>query len=304
MRKAIADCSRVVGERARADPRRLVERAAVRDRADAGRGHDPPGGASRSPSAEIGCCAPTPARLPRAARATRRTASCVAAWSPRVGDRAGVGPARLRGGRRRPHRVRAGRRARATSRAGRPRCRPTRARSSRSTSPASATSKMLLCAPEDLRSRASARRRAVAAARRRRVRPRRGRDACSSTPVERRAGAARRCDRRVPVPRRDRQRRLVVAGRIDAPATSRRARSRACRSSCFARENPDSGAPGRWRGGNSLVCRVDARTRSRSPRAQMYWADPSANPVVGLAGGMLGHGRQLPAARQRPRSAS
>ena len=57
----------------------------------------------------------------------------------------------------------------------------------------------------------------------------------------------------------------------------------------FRRENPDSGAPGRWRGGNSLVC---AWTPHKVPIAasQMYWADPSANPVVGHGGGMPGMG--------------
>jgi len=57
----------------------------------------------------------------------------------------------------------------------------------------------------------------------------------------------------------------------------------------FRSENPDSGAPGRWRGGNSLVC---AWTPHKVPIAAsaMYWADPSANPVVGLAGGLPGLG--------------
>lgn len=57
----------------------------------------------------------------------------------------------------------------------------------------------------------------------------------------------------------------------------------------FRSENPDSGAPGRWRGGNSLVC---GWTPHKVPiaAAQMIWADPSANPVVGVAGGMPGMG--------------
>jgi N-methylhydantoinase B len=57
----------------------------------------------------------------------------------------------------------------------------------------------------------------------------------------------------------------------------------------FRSENPDSGAPGRWRGGNSLVC---GWTPHKVPIAatQMIWADPSANPVIGLAGGLPGMG--------------
>jgi N-methylhydantoinase B len=54
-------------------------------------------------------------------------------------------------------------------------------------------------------------------------------------------------------------------------------------------ESPDSGAPGLWRGGNSVSV---GWTPHKAPMAgvQMIWADPSANPVLGLAGGYPGLG--------------
>jgi N-methylhydantoinase B len=57
----------------------------------------------------------------------------------------------------------------------------------------------------------------------------------------------------------------------------------------FRSENPDSGAPGLWRGGNSLAV---GWTPHKVPMAMaaMIWADPSANPVIGLAGGYPGLG--------------
>jgi N-methylhydantoinase B len=57
----------------------------------------------------------------------------------------------------------------------------------------------------------------------------------------------------------------------------------------FRSESPDSGAPGRWRGGNSVTV---GWTPHDVPVAgvQMIWADPSANPVIGLGGGYPGMG--------------
>jgi N-methylhydantoinase B len=57
----------------------------------------------------------------------------------------------------------------------------------------------------------------------------------------------------------------------------------------FRSENPDSGGPGRWRGGNSLVSGWTPH-KVTTAAASMIWADPSANPVIPLAGGFYGMG--------------
>ena len=57
----------------------------------------------------------------------------------------------------------------------------------------------------------------------------------------------------------------------------------------FRSENPDSGAPGQWRGGNSLVVGWTPH-KVHQAVATMIWADPSANPVIPLAGGYPGLG--------------
>jgi N-methylhydantoinase B len=57
----------------------------------------------------------------------------------------------------------------------------------------------------------------------------------------------------------------------------------------FRAENPDSGAPGLWRGGNSVAVGWTPHTVPVAG-TQMIWADPSANPVVSLAGGYPGLG--------------
>src|SRR5215212_4692214 len=57
----------------------------------------------------------------------------------------------------------------------------------------------------------------------------------------------------------------------------------------FRSENPDSGAPGLWRGGNSLAVGWTPHKVAMAVAA-MIWADPSANPVLSLAGGQPGLG--------------
>jgi N-methylhydantoinase B len=57
----------------------------------------------------------------------------------------------------------------------------------------------------------------------------------------------------------------------------------------FRSESPDSGAPGLWRGGNSINVGWTPH-KVAVAGAQMIWADPSANPVIGLAGGYPGLG--------------
>jgi N-methylhydantoinase B len=57
----------------------------------------------------------------------------------------------------------------------------------------------------------------------------------------------------------------------------------------FRSENPDSGAPGLWRGGNSLAVGWTPHKVALA-MATMIWADPSANPVLSLAGGYPGLG--------------
>jgi N-methylhydantoinase B len=57
----------------------------------------------------------------------------------------------------------------------------------------------------------------------------------------------------------------------------------------FRSENPDSGAPGLWRGGNSVAVGWTPHKVALA-MATMIWADPSANPVVSLAGGYPGLG--------------
>jgi N-methylhydantoinase B len=57
----------------------------------------------------------------------------------------------------------------------------------------------------------------------------------------------------------------------------------------FRSENPDSGAPGLWRGGNSLAVGWTPHKVAMAVAA-MIWADPSANPVLSLAGGYPGLG--------------
>jgi N-methylhydantoinase B len=57
----------------------------------------------------------------------------------------------------------------------------------------------------------------------------------------------------------------------------------------FRSESPDSGAPGLWRGGNSVTVGWTPH-KVLVAGVQMIWADPSANPVLGLAGGYAGLG--------------
>ena len=57
----------------------------------------------------------------------------------------------------------------------------------------------------------------------------------------------------------------------------------------FRSENRDSGAPGLWRGGNSVAVGWTPHKVALA-MATMIWADPSANPVLSLAGGYPGLG--------------
>ena len=153
---------------------------------------------------------------------------------------------------------------------------------------AAVTSKMLLGAPEDLRERAYTRRRPVAAAGRHRPGLRRA-HAPRGDPGQRGPGAARRLPRA--------RSRSATASTAAAPGgwsarrpgTSRRARRPASRSSSSAPRTPTAAAPGLWRGGNSLACGWTPHKVAMAMSA-MIWADPSANPVLSLAGGQPGLG--------------
>ena len=57
----------------------------------------------------------------------------------------------------------------------------------------------------------------------------------------------------------------------------------------FRSENPDSGGPGLWRGGNSLVVGWTPH-KPFITAVQMTFTDPSANAVAGLGGGFYGLG--------------
>jgi N-methylhydantoinase B len=57
----------------------------------------------------------------------------------------------------------------------------------------------------------------------------------------------------------------------------------------FRAENPDSGGPGRWRGGNSVVVGWTPH-RAFMTAVQMTFTDPATNAVAGLAGGFYGLG--------------
>jgi N-methylhydantoinase B len=57
----------------------------------------------------------------------------------------------------------------------------------------------------------------------------------------------------------------------------------------FRAENPDSGGPGRWRGGNSLVVGWTPH-KAFMTALQMTFTDPATNAVAGLAGGFYGLG--------------
>jgi N-methylhydantoinase B len=57
----------------------------------------------------------------------------------------------------------------------------------------------------------------------------------------------------------------------------------------FRAENPDSGGPGRWRGGNGIVVGWTPH-RAFMAAVQMTFTDPAANAVAGLAGGFYGLG--------------
>jgi N-methylhydantoinase B len=57
----------------------------------------------------------------------------------------------------------------------------------------------------------------------------------------------------------------------------------------FRSENPDSGGPGTWRGGNSVAVGW-VPGKAFMAAAQMTFADPSTNPTAGLAGGYYGLG--------------
>ena len=111
-------------------------------------------------------------------------------------------------------------------------------------------------------------------------------------------GAARRLPRRLPVPRRHRQRRLVVDGRLVGRATSRRARRPASRSCSSAPRTPTAARPA-CGGAATASPAAGRRTRSRLAMSAMIWADPSANPVLSLGRRAARARRQLPAPRQR-----
>ncbi len=57
----------------------------------------------------------------------------------------------------------------------------------------------------------------------------------------------------------------------------------------FRSENPDSGGPGRWRGGNSIVVGWTPH-KAFTTALQMAFTDPATNAVAGLAGGFYGLG--------------
>jgi N-methylhydantoinase B len=57
----------------------------------------------------------------------------------------------------------------------------------------------------------------------------------------------------------------------------------------YRSENPDSGGPGTWRGGNSLTVGW-VPGKAHIAASQMTWADPGTNPAAGLAGGYYGLG--------------
>ncbi len=57
----------------------------------------------------------------------------------------------------------------------------------------------------------------------------------------------------------------------------------------FRSENPDSGGPGRWRGGNSIVVGWTPH-KAFMTALQMTFTDPATNAVAGLAGGFYGLG--------------
>jgi N-methylhydantoinase B len=57
----------------------------------------------------------------------------------------------------------------------------------------------------------------------------------------------------------------------------------------FRSESPDSGGPGRWRGGNSLAVGWTPH-KAFMTAVQMTFTDPSANAVAGLGGGFYGLG--------------
>ena len=211
MRKTIADTSKVVSERLHADPRRHVERAPLRDGAHARRGHDAPGGADAHEARR-------PGRLQqRRDLAAGRRGQLDVRLPARRGRRrdrhgAGVGPARVRGGRREPRRVR--------PRARHPQRRPLargRVRAPEHVHHARPRGRRdEQDAPRRTGGPARARvhgRRPVAPAGRHRPGLRRA-HAPGGDPGQRGPGAARRLPRGLPVPRRHRQRRLLVDGRL------------------------------------------------------------------------------------------
>ncbi len=277
-----------------ADPRRHVERAPLRDGPDARGGHDAPGGAdahqARRPGGvqqrrdlAAGRRRQLDLRLP--ARRGRR----------RARHRSGVGSARLcsRGGQPRRVRPRAGdaqRRALARRGVGAP---------EHVHHPGSRGVGDEQDAPRRPRGPAQARvhgRRTVPAARRHRAGLRRA-HAARRDPGQRRAGAPGRLPRGVPVPRRHRQRRIVVDGRL-------------------LRRQRRGGRGGRHRAG-ALPLREPRQRRARTlarrqqPRLRLDAAQgragdgshdlggPERQPGPLARGRLPRPGRQLPAPRQR-----
>ena len=115
-----------------------------------------------------------------------------------------------------------------------------------------------------------------------------------ATPGLGRPGAARRLHRGVPVPGRDRLRRLVVARRLLGGQRRDGRGDGHLRSSSSARRTPTAAAPGCGEAGTASSS-AGRRTRSFMTMAAMTFIDPSTNPVAGLGRRLLRPRRQLPA---------